>query len=241
MKSVLVKVYLAFRPLLMLLSRIETWISRKWVQAAYHRMYMLQWQFSYGKHPEHFDHEMDLYYQFPVKAESGWMERGILNRMALSAFREPKVLELCSGDGFNARHFYAPACKELVGVDFDEKLLSIARKRNSAPNIKYLSMDIKKEMPVAEGGFHNIICDAALAYFSEQEILDIVKRVKQHLRKGGIFSGMVAIENHEGGYRFADVNDLKRFLKPSFRYVYVCETVSPIKHSLYFFASDESK
>ena len=180
MKSAVVRVYLGLRPFLIFLSRIETWFSKKWVQAAYHRMFMLHWQFSYGKHPEHFDHEMDLYYQFPVKAEVGWMERGILNRMALMNAKESKVLELCCGDGFNARHFYAPQCKELLGVDFDEKLLSIARKRNSAPNIHYLRMDIKKEMPVTEGGFHNIICDAALAYFSEEEINDIVINYSSH-------------------------------------------------------------
>lgn len=50
---------------------------------------------------------------------------------------------------------------------------------------------------------------------------------------------MVGVEQHEGGYKFAGANDLKRFLEPYFCHVYVCETISTIKHSLYFFASDE--
>lgn len=57
--------------------------------------------------------------------------------------------------------------------------------------------------------------------------------------KDGVFSGMVGVEQHEGGYKFAGANDLKRFLEPYFCHVYVCETISTIKHSLYFFASDE--
>ncbi len=240
MKEVLIKGYLAIRPLLMALSRLETWLSSKWVQAAHHRMFMLHWQFSYGNHPEYFDHAMDLYYQFPVRAEAGWLERGVLNRMAIMTFREPTVMELCCGDGFNARHFYAPVCKELLCVDFDEKVLRIAQKRNKSSNIVYVKKDIKKDMPSIEGGFHNIICDAALAYFNEKDISDIIAGVKKRLKKDGIFSGMVGVEQHEGGYMFAGVEDLRRFLSPYFQNVYVCETVSTIKHSLYFFASDRT-
>mgnify|MGYP001150300401 CR=1 FL=1 len=239
MKRLLVKLYLLIRPLLMFFSKIETYLSRKWVQSAYHRMFMLQWQFSFGQELGYFDHTMDLFYQFPVRSEAGWLERGVLNRIALMSHENPIAMELCCGDGFNAMHFYSPCCKSLLCVDNDNSVLKIARKKNCASNIEYLLRDIMKEMPSREGGFHNIICDAALAYFNEKEIVEIIKKVKKRLKKEGIFSGMVGVEYHEGGYVFEGVEDLKRLLKPYFKNVWVYETVSTIKHSLYFEASDE--
>lgn len=239
MKKLLVKMYLWVRPFLMCLSKIETCLSKKWVESAYHRMFMLQWQFSFGKELGYFDHAIDLFYQFPVKSEAGWLERGILNRMALMSFENPIAMELCCGDGFNAKHFYAPCCKSLLCVDYDKSVLKLAEKKNYASNIEYLMRNIIKEMPSREDGFHNIICDAALAYFNEEEIVEIIKNVKIRLKAEGIFSGMVGVEYHEGGYVFEGIGDLKRLLKPYFKNVWVYQTVSPIKHSLYFEASDE--
>lgn len=237
LKSLITGIYILLRPFLLGLSKAETYLSKKWVEAAYHRMFMLQWQFSFGKELEYFYHEMDLFYQFPVKSEAGWLERGILNRIALMAFENPIAMELCCGDGFNAKHFYAPCCDSLLCVDYDEEVLNVARKKNKASNIEYRETDIMMEMPWHDGeGFHNIICDAALAYFSESEIIDVINNVKKRLQNGGVFSGVVGVEYHEGGYHFKGVDDLRRFLAPCFNNVWVYENGN--HRLLYFEASD---
>ena len=69
-----------------------------------------------------------------------------------------KMLEICCGDGFNARHFYSSKAASILAIDFDKDAIPHARRYNSAPNITYVQKDIREGLP--PGPFDNIVWDA---------------------------------------------------------------------------------
>ena len=75
-------------------------------------------RFTESPQPEWFDHRCDQYFQFHVKRSSHWVERGVFGGMILKPTSD--VLELCSGDGYNAYHFYSNRCNSIHCIDFDK-------------------------------------------------------------------------------------------------------------------------
>ncbi len=193
--------------------------------------------------PEWFDHFIDQHLQFRRDQNSYWVERGVYGVLALPPNAE--VLELCCGDGFNAHHFYAPFCARMTCVDFDAEAIRHASTYNAAPNITYRQVDIRTDMP--EGHFTNIIWDAAIEHFNDEEIKAIMAGIKVRLGSDGILSGHTIVERGDGTKHldqhereFASMADLASFLTPHFANVRVFETIHPARHNLYFFASDGS-
>jgi hypothetical protein len=80
----------------------ETSLAVRWVAHAHRRLMAVQW--GIAPMPEHFDHHIDLYYQWLATRNSLWVERGAFGSLAL---RGGDLLELACGDGFNARNFYS--------------------------------------------------------------------------------------------------------------------------------------
>jgi len=191
--------------------------------------------------PEWFDHYIDQHLQFRRDQNSYWVERGVYGILALSP--QADVLELCCGDGFNAFHFYAPFCAKMTCVDFEEEAIRHASTYNAAPNITHLQADIRTDMP--EGRFTNIIWDAAIEHFTEEEIAAIMAGIKARLGTEGILSGHTLVERGDGSKHlhqhereFTSMADLASFLTPYFANVRVFETIHPARHNLYFYASD---
>lgn len=214
------------------------------VAASAHRMqFLLEWSVD---NPEYFDHFIDSHYQWHALRHSFPWERGVYSSLALQATRGerlPRVLELCCGDGFMTYHFYSAQAASIVAMDFDREAIASARRNCSAPNIAYRLGDIRTDMP--EGTFDNIIWDAAIEHFTEDEITSLMSGIKARLGEGGILSGYTIVEPEHGGthlhqheYEFHDKADLARFLAPWFANVQVFETVFPARTNLYFFASD---
>jgi SAM-dependent methyltransferase len=197
-------------------------------------------QWSLPPQPEFFDHQIDLFYWWLASRNSLWLERGVFGSLALQG---GGVLEIACGDGFNARNFYSLRSERVVACDFDPKAIKTAQGKNSAPNIEFLLVDIRTEMP--EGEFENIIWDAAIEHFTPDEIAKILNGIKSRLTDDGILSGYTIVEradctkslsHHE--YEFKSKEDLLRFFQPHFRNVTVFETEYPERHNLYFWASD---
>ncbi len=202
------------------------------------RLMAVQW----GKppSPEHFDHHIDLFYQWMATRNPLWVERGVFGSLAL---RGRDVLELACGDGFNARNFYSLRSRRVVACDFDPQAIKTATTKNSAPNVEYLLADIRTDMPA--GTFDNVVWDAAIEHFTPAEIDAILTNIKSRLTAGGILSGYTIVERPDGTkslshheYEFKNKQDLLRFLAPHFKRVTVFETVYPARHNLYFWASD---
>jgi SAM-dependent methyltransferase len=218
-------------------------LSRKAAASAHRLQYVIEWSVD---NPEYFDHFIDSHYQWHAMRQSFPWERGVYSSLALQATRGdslPKVLELCCGDGFMTYHFYSLQSSSIVSMDFDPEAIDAARRNCSAPNIKYLLGDIRTDMP--SGQFDNIIWDAAIEHFTEDEIKGLMSSIKERLAPGGIVSGYTIVEPEHGGkhlhqheYEFHDKADLARFLEPWFKNVQVFQTVFPSRTNLYFFASD---
>lgn len=233
------RAYTAFvKTILEQVLQIESWIASHWASSAHRRLMAVQWGFP--PQPEHFDHHIDLFYQWLASRNSLWLERGVFGSLALKG---GNVLELACGDGFNARNFYSLRSSRVIACDFDPKAIETARRKNSAPNVEFVLADIRSAMP--DGVFENIVWDAAMEHFTPDEIQKILTDIKSRLTSEGILSGYTIVEksdetkslsHHE--YEFKSKEDLLRFFTPHFKNVTVFETIYPVRHNLYFWASD---
>ena len=201
---------------------------------------VVQWELP--PQPEHFDHHIDLLFQWLATRNSLWLERGVYGSLALHG---GDVLELACGDGFNARNFYSLRSRHVKACDFDPTAIATARRKNSAPNVEFVLADIRIDMPA--GRFANIVWDAAIEHFTPDEIERILIDIKSRLTSDGILSGYTVVERPEGTdplsyheYEFKSKEDLLRFFTPHFDNVTVFETIYPSRHNLYFWAADGS-
>lgn len=228
----------AVKPMIEIILQLESRLASWWASSAHRRLMTLQWGFA--PQPEHFDHSIDLFYQWRETRNSLWVERGVYGGLALQG---KNVLELACGDGFNARNFYSLRSERVVACDFDPKAIQTARKKNTAENVEYVLADIRTAMP--EGKFENIVWDAAIEHFTPNEIEKLLKDIKSRLTSDGIVSGYTIVEKASGEkslshheYEFKSKQDLLRFFTPHFKNVSVFETLFPNRHNLYFWASD---
>jgi SAM-dependent methyltransferase len=228
----------AGKPVRERLADLEAAVAARWAAAAHRRLKAIQWEIP--PPPEHFDHAIDLHYQWLATRNSFWLERGVFGGLALKGGR---VLDLACGDGFNARNFYSLRSREVVACDFDPTAIATARRKNSAPNVAFVLADIRTDMP--RGTFENVMWDAAIEHFTQAEMAAIFTAIRERLTPGGVLSGytlvgrqdgQVGLEHHE--YEFKSAAELESMLRSYFRNVRVFDTVYPDRHNLYFWASD---
>lgn len=221
------------------LSRLECYVSSRWTRSAHKRLMAIQWIIP--PTPEHFDHTIDQFYQWDATRNPLWVERGTFGNLALK--RGGNVLELACGDGYNARQFYSISSTRVVACDFDPTAIKTAKRKNRAENVEYVLADIRTDMPT--GTFDNVVWDAAIEHFTEDETAQILQNIKARLATGGVLSGYTLVEKQDGTksldqheYEFKSKEDLLRILAPHFARVTVFETIFPSRHNLYFWASD---
>lgn len=133
----------AVRRLLISLIKGLNFVVRKISAFTHFVQFGLQWGFH--PRPEWFDHYIDQHWQFSAKNNGLWVERGVFSRMVLKS--NSRMLEICCGDGFNARHFYSSKASSIIAIDFDRDAIPHAKRFNSAPNISYLQKDIRGGLP----------------------------------------------------------------------------------------------
>ena len=106
-----------------------------------------------------------------------------------------KVLELCCGDGFNAKYFYRYRAKEIHSCDFDNTAIIHANTHHKNFKTSFFCADIRYDM--LEGKYDNIIWDAAIEYFTPQEIDDIMRNIKYRLGDNGIvYNGPIDLDHY---------------------------------------------
>lgn len=225
-----------------LLERLLEWqcrLAARWASFAHGLLFRLQWA-GWRVRPEHWDHRIDLYYGWRASRNSLWVERGVFGTLALKG---GSLLEICCGDGYNARHFYSLRSTHVLACDFDPAAIRTARRVNAAPNVTYILADIRTAMP--SGIYSNVVWDSAIAHFTPEEIRGILVEIKARLAPEGILTGCTIVEAPDGQkslpqheYEFKSKDDLLRFLVPHFRHALVFETLYPDRHNLYFWASD---
>jgi SAM-dependent methyltransferase len=152
-KGILVRIACALKPVKPLfewVAETECAIASAWTKSAHKRLMAVQW--SLPPQPENFDHQIDQFYWWTVSRNPQWVERGVYGALALKG---GNVLELCCGDGFNARNFYSLTSKQVVACDIDPKIIGVAKRKNSAPNVSFHVADIRTQMP--DGRYDNIV------------------------------------------------------------------------------------
>jgi len=75
------KIMSPFKPFLEGVFQLEASLSKHWVSSAHHRLMLVQW--GLRPQPEHFDHHIDLFYQWLATRGSLWLERGVFSSLAL--------------------------------------------------------------------------------------------------------------------------------------------------------------
>jgi ubiquinone/menaquinone biosynthesis C-methylase UbiE len=187
---------------------------------------------------EWFDHEVDVQWQWPARQRSMFLERGVLNTLAIRP--SATILEVCCGDGFNAHRFYAERASHVLAVDHSDSALRHARRFHARPNVEYRSWDIREGVP--EGPFDTIVWDSAIHHFTLAEAAVILASMHRSLADEGVLSGYTEIEPHDdyaySRTRFADPEALEALLAAEFAHVTVLETPDALRRNLYFFATD---
>jgi SAM-dependent methyltransferase len=185
---------------------------------------------------EWFDHQLDAQWQWPRLGKVGFLERGVLTALAIPP--GGSVLDLCCGDGFYARHFYASRASRIVAVDGNREALHHARRFNNAPNISYQYCDITAGIP--PGPFDAVAWNAAIHHFSRDDSQAILRRVSAALAPEGVLCGeTMADPNTTYEYArqtFAGAEELAELLASVFAHVLVKTTYTSDRVNLYFFA-----
>lgn len=210
---------------------------RKLTVFFHHVQFALEWQT--GRTPNWFDHNLDLYYQWPKTGNCLGIERGVFSLMAMRP--QARILELCCGDGFYTWHFFSARATSILAVDIDPQVIKIAQRNHGRDNIEFRVVDIVKHMP--EGIYDNIVWDSALEYFEAAEISTLMKQISQRLAPNGVLSGHVIIqENFNEGQKFAFQSeaDLLSFMEPCFSHVKTFESIHEGRRNLYFYAGMSS-
>jgi len=198
-----------------------------------------------SKNPEWFDHLIDQHWKWADTRNPLSWERGFFSTLAMEL--DCTVLDLCCGGGFFSNRFYSGRAKEVVAVDFDPSAIAHANTNYAAPNLRYTCADIRTGMPT--GDFTNVVWDAAIEHFTQDEMTGIINNIKGRLAKSkGVLSGYTIIERSHGKslehheYEFKSRDELVDLLKRFFAHVTVIQTETrdymEVRDNLYFFASD---
>jgi 2-polyprenyl-3-methyl-5-hydroxy-6-metoxy-1,4-benzoquinol methylase len=214
--------------------RVAGWGHKLQLQAEWHS----------GTQPEWYDHLIFQHWLWRVSRNPMSWERGVFGMLAMK--HGCRVLDLCCGGGFFAHHFFSIRAKSVVSVDFDPVAIAHAKKNFEAPNVEYRCVDIRTEMP--EGQFDNVVWDAAIEHFTQEEITAILTNIKKRLGHEGTLTGYTLVEKPTGKslvhheYEFKSKGELAATLKRFFVNVLVFENLSndylEERRNLYFFASD---
>jgi ubiquinone/menaquinone biosynthesis C-methylase UbiE len=95
-----------------------------------------------------------------------------------------EILEIGCGTGKNTEYLRKKA-KRLVGADFSEEMLSIARNKITAANVEFRQMDLREKWDFTGNSFDLVTCSLALEHI---ENIDFVfAEANRVLRAGGRF------------------------------------------------------
>ncbi|NLW03265.1 MAG: class I SAM-dependent methyltransferase [Clostridiaceae bacterium] len=98
--------------------------------------------------------------------------------------RGKSVLDLGCGYGENCVRFLELGARKVMGLDISAKMLEVARKENSSPNIQYVNKSMTDLNEITET-FDVVFSSLAVHYIEDFDKL--VKDVYDHLNLGGYF------------------------------------------------------
>jgi SAM-dependent methyltransferase len=120
--------------------------------------------------------EAAVHYRFKVEVAT-------LNDWLDAAPASGTVLDLgCGAGAWTA--FFADRYAQVVGVEGSKEMAQAARQRTKDnPNVEILEADIRAGLP--EGEFHLIFLGGLCMYLNDDDVVDLLRRLKHRLRKNG--------------------------------------------------------
>ena len=113
-----------------------------------------------------------------------------------------RILDLGCGTGERCKEYIQKGAKSVTGIDISEKMLSIAKEKNSDPAITYIRMPME-DLADIEGGFDLVISSLAMHYVEDYK--GVVKNVHRLLAPKGLFifsQEHPMVTCHSGGNRW---------------------------------------
>lgn len=227
-----------------LVPAVKAWnrMMRRLAAAGHKLQFEAEWRVD--PNPEWYDHFLFQHWLWSVSRNPMSWERGIFSMLPMK--NGCRVLDLCCGGGFYAHHFFSSRASSVISIDFDPVAIEHAKKNFHAPNVEYRLGDIRTDIP--DGEFDNVVWDAAIEHFTQEEAGKILTGIKQRLGRSGTLSGYTIVEKAEGlslshhEYEYKSKEELAGVLKNFFQHVLVFENKSvddlEKRHNLYFYASD---
>jgi SAM-dependent methyltransferase len=215
-------------------------LSQRVSSAVADGIFLRDWKLEVLGRPQFFKHQIDLCRWPSEPSRWSFTARGVYAREDM--FDGCKVLDLCCGDGSYSFLFFSDIAGAVDAVDRDRHALAYARRQFAAPNIAYHEIDIVRE-PLPSAGYDFVIWNAAICYFSEQEIRQIIVKIIAAGKAGLRLCGMLPKANGWVDHKteFADSSAVAGFLRQYFRTVAIREVAEGSAVSFYFQASSPFK
>ena len=94
------------------------------------------------------------------------------------------ILEIGCGTGKNTE-FLQTIAKKLIGADFSEEMLALAKRKITAKNVEFKQMDLRESWDFADDSFDLITCSLTLEHIENLDFVFVEAR--RVLRSGGRF------------------------------------------------------
>jgi cyclopropane fatty-acyl-phospholipid synthase-like methyltransferase len=141
------------------------------------------------------------------------------------------VLDLGMGEGRNAL-FFAKMGYEVEGVDISQTAIERCIKKAENANLKVKAgVGDLREIDIPLGRYSLIIAVRVLNFFKKTEVEEIIKKIRNGLKKGGfVYTEVLSIDDpgYERAKKLLEVVEENTFYSPrrdSFMHYFTCEEV----------------
>lgn len=183
---------------------------------------------------EFFDHNVDLLQVWNGRGLEAF-ERGVFNSFFIK--NDSLVMELCCGDGFFSKQFYSQKAKKIVAVDYNIESHFFSTQMNASNKIQFMNESILSDVfwNNLPSSFDNIICDAAIDRFTEEQSEYLFNKISQKLSKDGVFSGYLTVGNsHLTERSFSTSTELRSYFEKKFKVITILQSNHRDRSGLFF-------
>lgn len=201
-----------------------------WVSAL---LALRDWRLQVTGRPQFFKHEVNLSRWRFEPSRWAFTARGVYAREAM--FKGCTVLDLCCGDGSTSYLFFSDIAGRIDAVDNDDLALDYAKRFHLHPSIRYQKIDVLSD-PLPTQKYDFVIWNAAICYFSEDDIKFILAKIAKAGKPGMVLCGMLPAASGYVDHKteFHSTDAVKTLLQGYFEDVRVHEISEAVARTFYF-------